>query len=145
MMKQNGQVNNTSVIESGFRQFIGMTVRELTANQAVMELTIGPQHRNSHGSLHGGVLTSIIDNSGGLAGCYCPASGNVRKAVTLSLTTSFIASVSSGVIQAIGHKRSGGRRIFVSTIEVTDEAGNLIALGEATYRYVDKKLVPCNP
>jgi len=137
-MKQNGQGNNISVSESGFRQFIGMIVRELTANQAVMELAIGPQHRNSHGSLHGGVLASIIDNTGGLAGCYCPSSGNIRKAVTLSLTTSFVASVSSGVIQATGRKRSGGRRIFVSTIEVTDEAGNLIALGEATYRYIDR-------
>ena len=137
MMKQNGQGNNPPVTESGFRQFIGMTVRELTANQAVMELIIGPQLCNSHGSLHGGVLTSIIDNTGGLAGCYCPSSGTIRKAVTLSLTASFIASVSSGVVQAIGRKRSGGRRIFVSTIEVTDERGNLIALGEATYRYVD--------
>jgi uncharacterized protein (TIGR00369 family) len=80
----------------------------------------------------------LIDFTGGMAGCYSPPD-SIRKAVTLSLTTSFIASASSGVIRAIGHKRSGGRRIFVSTVEVTDEAGNLIALGEGTYRYVDSR------
>ena len=84
-------------------------------------------------------MTTMIDFAGGLAGLYYSSSENLRKAVTLSLTTSFLAPASSGVVQAIGQKRSGGRRIFVSTIEVIDEAGKLIALGEATYRYVDSR------
>ena len=129
----------TGTDETGFRHLIGLHVTELGVGRAVLELAISPQHLNSHGSLHGGVLATMIDNTGGLAGCHCTASGRQRKAVTLSLTTSFIAAASSGTVRAVGHTRSGGRRIFVATTEVTDEAGNLIAIGEATYRYVDDR------
>ena len=138
MTKQNGQKKIISV-ESGFYKLLGITVPELIVNRAVVQLSIGQQHLNSHGSLHGGVMTTMIDFAGGLAGLYSSSSENLRKAVTLSLTTSFLAPASSGVVQAIGQKRSGGRRIFVSTIEVIGEAGKLIALGEATYRYVDSR------
>lgn len=126
-----------SIAPNGFRQTIDLRTTELGSGHAVMELTIDPRHINSQGSIHGGVLAAMIDNTGGLAGCYCPTSKNTRKAVTLSLTTSFLAPVSSGTIRAVGRKRSGGRRIFVATVDITDEKGTLIAIGEATYRYFD--------
>jgi uncharacterized protein (TIGR00369 family) len=79
----------------------------------------------------------MIDHTGGIAGCLCTETGTMRKAVTISLTTSFLAGVASGRIIATGRKRPGGRRIFVSTVEVADEAGRLLAVGEATYRYMN--------
>jgi len=123
----------------GFRKLIGLQAKELREGYALMQLTIGPEHLNSGGSLHGGILATMIDHTGGIAGCLCPDTGKSRKAVTISLTTSFLAGVSSGTITAIARKRPGGRRIFVSTTEVTDETGRLLAVGEATYRYIDDK------
>lgn len=127
-------VSNSS---SGFRRAIDLRIAELSSNYAVMELTIAAQHLNTNGTVHGGVLAAMIDNTGGLAGCYIQASKTIRKAVTLTLTTSFLAPVSFGIIRAIGRKRSGGRRIFVATVEITDENGSLIAIGEATFRFID--------
>jgi uncharacterized protein (TIGR00369 family) len=121
---------------SGFRHLIGMRVMELAAGHAVMEISLAPGHLNSQGGVHGGVLASLIDNTGGLAGCYSPEKQTFRKAVTLTLTTSFTRAVSSGTIRAVARKRSGGRTIFFSTVEVTDDAGNLVAFGEASYKYV---------
>lgn len=126
-----GQVN--------FRKLIGLETKELRDGYALMELTIGPEHLNSGGSLHGGILATMIDHAGGNAGCFCAETGRSKKAVTLSLTTSFLAGAASGKITAIGRKRPGGKRIFVSTTEITDETGRLLAVGEATYRYVDDK------
>lgn len=123
----------------GFRKLIGLQTTELRDGYALMELTIGPEHLNSGGSLHGGILATMIDHAGGIAGCLCPDTGKNRKAVTISLTTSFLAGASSGTVTAIGRKRPGGRRIFVSTTEVIDETGRLLAVGEATYRYIDDK------
>jgi uncharacterized protein (TIGR00369 family) len=123
----------------GFRKLIGLQAKELHDGYALMELTIGPEHLNSGGSLHGGILATMIDHAGGIAGCFCTGTGRSRKAVTISLTTSFLAAASSGTITAIGRKRPGGKRIFVSTTEVTDETGRLLAVGEATYRYIDDK------
>lgn len=118
-----------------FRRLIGLETRELRDGYAVMELVIGPEHRNSQGFLHGGILATMIDHSGGIAGCYVP-DGASRKAVTISLTTSFLAAAASGTITAVSRKRPGGKRIFVATTEVTDDAGRLLAIGEATYRYI---------
>ncbi len=121
----------------GFRKLIGLETKELLDGYAVMELTVSPEHLNSQGALHGGVVATMIDHAGGTAGCFSADKGKQRKAVTLSLTTSFLALVSEGKITAISRKRPGGRRIFVSTTEIIDESGNLIAVGEATYRYID--------
>jgi len=121
----------------GFRKLIGLKTRELQDGYAVMELMVSPEHLNSHGSIHGGILATMIDHSGGIAGCFSEKSGKRRKAVTLSLATSFLAPVSSGILTATSRKRPGGRRIFVSTTEITDETGRLIAVGEATYRYIE--------
>ena len=128
--------------ESGFRNLIGFRVAEWKNDYVTLELEIGLRHLNRQGSLHGGVLAAMIDSACGLAGCYCPTPGHIRKAVTLSLTTSFTGPASSGTIRAVGHKRSGGRRIFVSTTEVTDAQGKIIALGEATYRYISDSEAP---
>lgn len=122
----------------GFRRLIGLRKTELQEGFARMELVVGPEHLNSGGTLHGGLLATMIDHAGGVAGCYSVC-GRSRKAVTLSLTTSFLAAASGGTITAIGRKRSGGRRIFAATCEITDEAGRLLAIGEATYRYIDEK------
>ena len=123
---------------SGFRRLIGLETKELQDGYARMELVVGPEHLNSGGTLHGGLLATMIDHAGGIAGCYCAASNRSRKAVTLSLTTSFLAAVSGGTVTATGRKRSSGRRIFAATTEITDEDGRLLAIGEATYRYIDE-------
>lgn len=120
----------------GFRKLIGLTTRDLQEGYAVMELTIGAEHLNSVGTLHGGIAATMIDHAGGIAGCLCQKTGTLRKAVTLSLTTSFLAPVSSGTVTATGRKRPGGRQIFASSVEITDDTGRLIAIGEATYRYI---------
>lgn len=122
-------------IESGFSNLIGYRLVEWDHGLAVLELTIAPQHLNRGGVLHGGVLTTMIDTVGGYAGNYCVAPGHVRKGVTLALTTTFVGQASSGLIRAVGRRRGGGRKIYISTMEVTNEGGDLIAIGEATYRY----------
>ncbi|PKN16405.1 MAG: PaaI family thioesterase [Deltaproteobacteria bacterium HGW-Deltaproteobacteria-23] len=120
----------------GFRKLIGLNLLELQEGSAMMELEIGAEHLNSQGSIHGGIMATMIDHAGGMAGCLCQETGRIRKAVTLSLTTSFLAPAAEGKIMATGRKRPGGRRIFVSTVEITDVTGKLLAVGEATYRYI---------
>jgi len=138
-MHRNNQKEPLTLKASGFRDLLGMELVELNAERAIMELTLEPKHLNSQGTLHGGALAALVDNTGGLAGCYCPQSHGLRKAVTLSLTTSFIAAASSGTVRAIARKRSGGRNIFIASVEVFDELGKLIAIGEATYRYFNER------
>ncbi|HEX6978995.1 MAG TPA: PaaI family thioesterase [Alphaproteobacteria bacterium] len=122
-------------VPSGFRQLVGYRVSEWRDGEAAISLTIGPRHLNRSGVLHGGVIATLIDAAGGYAGCYCPHPGRVRRSVTISLTTQFVAQAKTGSLVARARVRGGGKRIFIASIEVHDSTGQLVALGEGVYRY----------
>lgn len=126
---------NQTDAPSGFRQLVGYRVSEWRDGEAAIVLTIGPRHLNRGGVLHGGVIATLIDAAGGYAGCFCGRPGRVRRSITISLSTQFLAPVTTGVLTARGRVRGGGKRIFMSTVEVHDGDGTLVALGEGVYRY----------
>lgn len=119
----------------GFNAVLGMKLVDWGPDRAVMELPIRTMHLNRSNALHGGVIATIIDAVCGYAGVWVPPGEARRKALTLSLTTSFTGQVREGVVRATAVKKGGGRNIFFATCDVHDEAGNLIAFGEGSYRY----------
>ena len=118
----------------GFHSLLGYRQASWEENEAVIELELRPRHLNLGGVIHGGVLTSLLDIALAQAGTYCPYPGRMRKAITLSLTTTFTGQCSEGTIRVTGRKRAGGTRIFNSTGEVHDDKGNLLAIAEGTFR-----------
>ncbi|AHI29554.1 MULTISPECIES: PaaI family thioesterase [Marinobacter] len=118
----------------GFHSLLGYSQASWEENEAVIELELQARHLNLGGVIHGGVLTSLLDIAMAQAGTHCPYPGRMRKAITLSLTTTFTGQCSSGVIRVTGRKRAGGTRIFNSTGEVHDDQGNLLAIAEGTFR-----------
>lgn len=118
----------------GFHNLLGYRQVSWEENEAVIALDLQPKHLNLGGVIHGGVLTSLLDIAMAEAGTYCPYPGRMRKAITLSLTTTFTGQCSGGMIRVTGRKRAGGTRIFNSTGEVHDEQGNLLAIAEGTFR-----------
>ncbi|WP_447528929.1 PaaI family thioesterase [Vreelandella sp. TE19] len=118
----------------GFNDLLGICVTEWSDARAVVELTLAEKHVNRSGNVHGGVLSSLLDNALSLAGLYCPVAGNARRAVTLSLSTTFVGPAKKGVLRATGVLRGGGRKIYMASAEVVDERGNLIAMGEGSFK-----------
>ncbi|WP_346798310.1 PaaI family thioesterase [Halomonas sp. Bachu 37] len=124
----------TSQSLMGYHELLGMQVVEWTQEFVVIELNIADKHLNRSGIVHGGVLTSMLDSALSLAGLYCSTPGHVRKGMTLSLTTTFVSPARHGVLRATGTVRGGGAKTFMSSGEVRDEAGNLVALAEGAFR-----------
>lgn len=118
----------------GFHRLLGYRQVAWGETSATIELELRPEHLNLGGVVHGGVLTSLLDIALAEAGTYCPFPGRMRKAITLSLTTTFTGQCSGGVITVTGEKRAGGSRIFNSTGEARDAQGNLLAIAEGTFR-----------
>ncbi|EDP65965.1 hypothetical protein BAL199_04034 [alpha proteobacterium BAL199] len=119
----------------GFNAVLGFKLVEWTAQSAVMELPIQPIHLNRSNTLHGGILATLIDAACGYAGVWMPQGEPIRKTVTLTLTTNFVGQVREGTIRAVALKKGGGRNIFFASCEVLDADGNLLAMGEGSYRY----------
>lgn len=122
-------------IGSGFASLLGFRVVDWGPGRVDLELDIASQHLNRAGSVHGGVLATLIDVACALAGLYSSDPQRVRKAVTLSLNSNFTGQVASGTLYARGRARAGGRSIYFATTEITDAEGRPIAHGEAVNRY----------
>jgi len=127
--------NQRNVAEPlGFRNLLGMRIVEWKQDTTVIELTVGEQHLNRNGTVHGGVLTSMLDTALSLAGLYCPDPAQERKGMTLSLTTTFLAPAREGILRAVGQRCGGGRTIYMARGEVLDADGNILAMGEGSFR-----------
>jgi uncharacterized protein (TIGR00369 family) len=118
-----------------FADLVGYRLAAWRDDHAEIVLTLGLQHVNRTGRLHGGVLCTLIDAACGYAGTFA-VGGTPRNALTLALTTQFLAPAHAGQrLTATGRRIGGGRRIFFAAAEVHDEAGRLVARGDGTFRY----------
>src|SRR5260221_4862344 len=120
----------------GFNVLLGYRLAEWREDFARLELVLEPKHLNRSGVVHGGVLATMLDVTLGYAGVFTAEPGRVRRAVTLSMTTSFLGQAKTGVLSCLARRRGGGKTIFMATGEVLDEGGKLVALGEGTFRNI---------
>jgi uncharacterized protein (TIGR00369 family) len=121
----------------GFNALLGFRMAEWRADYVRLEVTIEERHLNRSGIVHGGVLSTLLDAACGYAGIYPTEPGGApRRAVTLTLTTSYVGQSRTGVLSCIAVRRGGGRAVFIASAEVRDAAGALLAIGEGTYRYI---------
>lgn len=121
---------------SGFRALVGYKAVVWRRDYAEVELEIDDRHMNSLGILHGGVYMTMMDAAMGHAATWCAVPGNVRICVTLSLTTSFVSPAREGKVRAIGRVEGIHDRVATLTSTIVDEAGTLLATGQASFRYM---------
>ncbi|WP_207458392.1 PaaI family thioesterase [Azospirillum sp. SYSU D00513] len=122
---------------SGYQELLGYRVARWEEGRAELELSVLPHHLNRAGLVHGGVLMSLLDTAMGFSACWCPMPGRVRRAVTLSLSSSFLGSARSGNLVAIGRLRGGGRKIVSVSGEVIQrDTGLVLAAGEGMFKYM---------
>ena len=92
-----------------------------------VELVPELRHYNPLGSVHGGVLSTMLDTA---AGCTVHSTLAVGEAyTTLDLTVKFLrpATVESGLLRAVGTVIQRGRRTALAEAQLADEAGRLLA------------------
>ena len=122
--------------QGGFADLLGYELTDWQEDYAEITLEVQRKHLNRSGVVHGGVITTLIDTACGYAGNYCSVPGNVRRSLTLSLTTQFIAAAREGaLLSAKGRRIGGGRSVFFADCELRDQDGVLIGKGEGTFKY----------
>lgn len=120
---------------SGFREVLGFAITEWSPDKAVLRVELTPRHLNRNGFVHGGVFVSLLDSAAGLCGTYCEVPGNVRRCITVSLSTHFISPLKDGVLRVEANLISQGRKMFFVEARITCE-DVLVATGHGTFRYV---------
>lgn len=111
---------------------LGAALAAWEDGRCVLRCPIGPAVLNRQGVVHGGSLATLLDTACGYAGIYCPYPGRRRRAVTLTLSLSFLNAVSDGVIVAEARVVRSGREIFFSEAEARLEGGDARVLATST-------------
>ena len=122
-------------IENPFLQHMGIQIIHWAENIAEFRMPIQPWHMNRQGHLQGGVISTVVDAACGYAGMYAPPGAPEVHGVTITLNVNFVAGVKAGELTVKARKIGGGRKIFFSEASVFDQAGTLIASGQASFKY----------
>jgi acyl-CoA thioesterase len=101
----------------------GMRLIELRPGFAKTTLTIEARHLNNLGTVHGGAIFTLAAFAFGVA-----SKSGGKEAVGVSTSLSFVKAARSGTLYAEATEVARSRRISTCTVQVTDDAGELIAL-----------------
>jgi 1,4-dihydroxy-2-naphthoyl-CoA hydrolase len=112
----------------GWNKAMGLRFVRATEDEVVVELDIGPVHRQPYGIVHGGVYAGVIETvtSTGAA-LYAMRRG--QAVVGLENHTSFLKAVREGTLRATARPLSRGRSTHVWEATVISAEGHAVASG----------------
>jgi uncharacterized protein (TIGR00369 family) len=110
---------------SGFQRVLGHELRLIEPELIVADLRTRPEHLNSVGSIHGGVLMAFADCLGAMGAVQHLAPG--QRTATLESKTNFIGSACGNTISGRCIPIHIGRKTSVWNTIVTDSDGRLLA------------------
>jgi 1,4-dihydroxy-2-naphthoyl-CoA hydrolase len=113
----------------GWPTAMGMDITLATKDEVRAELTVGPQHLQSYGIVHGGVHSGVIETLASI-GAFLFAQQRGQHVVGLENHTSFIRAVRAGTkLHAIATPITRGRHTQVWEARVLDEENRVVATG----------------
>ena len=116
-------------LPEGWLQAMGITITLATANEVRAEMTVGTEHLQGYGIVHGGVHCGLIETLASI-GAALFALPRGQSVVGLENNTSFIRAVRSGAkLHAVSTPITRGRRTQVWEARVLDEQDQIVATG----------------
>lgn len=112
----------------GWNQAMGLKFTTVTLDEVVAEFTVGPQHRQPYGIVHGGVYAGVIETLSSV-GAAINAMERGQSVVGLENNTSFLHAVREGTLTVRATPVVRGSRTHVWHADVTDEDGRVVATG----------------
>jgi len=102
---------------------LGIRITEVSAGMARAEMEIREIHLNSAGTVHGGAIFSLAD-----AAFAAASNAHGTLAVAVNAGISYFRALKSGTLFATAEEVSFNPKLATYVIEVTNEAGDRIAL-----------------
>ncbi len=112
----------------GFDKHLGLEIISATEDEVVGRITVTPQLLQPYGLLHGGVLCSVVETLGSVAGAVW--FGDRGDVVGTSNHTNFLRGVREGVLVGTATPIHRGRTQQLWTVDIRDEQDRLVAKGE---------------
>jgi acyl-CoA thioesterase len=129
--------DNRALLEKdAYAKFSGMTLEEISPGRAVASMTVGPNHLNGAGMVHGGVIFTLADFAFAAA-----VNSHDRIAVAITSSISYLRASAGKRLTAEATEINRSRTLAHCAVKVTDDTGQLIAVFQGT-AYIKKDLIP---
>ncbi|MEA2628118.1 MAG: 1,4-dihydroxy-2-naphthoyl-CoA hydrolase [Chloroflexota bacterium] len=116
-------------LPEGWVQAMGVTITKATQDEVRAELTIGPEHLQGYGIVHGGVHCGLIESLASIGAALVALPRN-QSVVGLENNTSFVRAVRAGAkLHAVSTPITRGRRTQVWEARILDDQERLVAMG----------------
>jgi uncharacterized protein (TIGR00369 family) len=114
--------------DQGFNGLVGMVMEQVSGDEVVIRLPIGPHLHQPYGIVHGGVWCTVVETAASVAAAtWWGDRGNV---VGVANHTNFLRAVRSGTVTARATPVHRGRLQQLWTVDITDEDGRQVVRGE---------------
>jgi acyl-CoA thioesterase len=117
-----------------FNHHLGAHVTRLFNDGVAIECEFRPEMGNWHGTLHGGVIASLVDIAVGMSAI---ALSGGRRVSTVDMHVSYLRPAVEGSFRARGHILKLGRTMIFGAAEIRDARSRIVATGQATYALID--------
>ena len=118
----------------GFTELVGTEVSSAGEGSADVSLKAEERHLNPSGTIHGGVISTLIDAS--MAEALNTMTEEDEQPFTIQITVNYMKPGQPGTLTSTAQVRKGGERITIVEAEVVqgeEESGEVIALATGTY------------
>src|SRR3954462_6133702 len=103
---------------------LGVVIREVTEGSARLELEATDEHLNPAGTVHGGVLATLVDTAMGTAIRSMSDDGDVPA--TSQLTVTYLRPGKPGRLEVGARVRTRGEHLTVCAADVDQDGRNLV-------------------
>lgn len=119
---------------SHFGEVVGYDRLDSPADSAVLELKVRPEHCNRGGTVHGGVLMTMMDTAGMWSSC---APGEASVGATVSISCNFVTGIAAAkfdTVRASAKIVRRGKNLYFTEMTIHALPGDkLAATGQAVY------------
>ena len=124
--------------DSHYHEMLGYKMTDWRDGYVRLEMDVQPRHRQRGTYTHGGILMGLLDIAGILSHLHSKR-GQV-EALTLALSTNFLAAVHSQRVAATGEVTKAGKSVYFANSQVIDIASEtILATAQGTFRIRRKK------
>ncbi len=114
-----------------FNQHTGLDIVGFRGEPFVVELEVGNRHHNRYGTVHGGVLFTMLDTAMSRA-FFDTLPPDKHTGVTLEMKINYLKTTVAGRLTAYGILTNTTRRTAFVEGHIENEAGDLVAKATAT-------------
>ena len=122
------------MLGKGFGALIGVRLMHVEDGLCRVKLPYKPELSRGDELIHGGAIAALIDKAGTAAAWSYLDIPDTARGATISLTVNYLKGAVACDLIGEGRVVRRGGQITVVDVDVTNEAGELIAKGPVTYK-----------